>query len=163
MSLTIRVAGKEDEPFLRKLLYDHFYETLYAWAWPEEMREHLLQLQINGQRASYKAQYPNTPNGIIMLDDRAIGRILLHRGADFHTLVDILIVKEHRNRGVGTWLLRAICTEADLLNKRMRLNVRANNRARTLYERMGFHKIEDYEIDWLMERLPNVGASIGAP
>jgi GNAT superfamily N-acetyltransferase len=160
MSLMIRLAVKEDEPFLRKLAYDHFYEILFAWAWPEATREHLLQLQIDGQNSSYRAQFPNAPNGIIMLDDRAIGRILLDRGADGHTLVDILIVKEKRNRGVGTWLLRALCTEADLLNKHMRLQVQVSNPAQRLYQRMGFHKIGGDEMTMAMERLPNTGERI---
>lgn len=163
MSLFLRPAVKEDEPFLRKLAYDHFYEILCAWAWDEATRDKLLKIQIDGQRTSYSAQFPNAIHGIIMLENRAIGRLLLDRGIEFTTVVDIVIVKEKRGAGVGTWLLRALCTEADLTNTRMRLHVRVQNRAKNLYERLGFHKIGGDEITLEMERLPNVGERIVAP
>jgi len=163
MSLIIRQAVKEDGTFLYTLAYGHFYETLAAWAWEPVTREKLLRIQIDGQHTSYQAQFPNAQHGIIMLDDRAIGRLLVDRGVDFDTLVDIVILKEKRGAGIGTWILRALCVEADLTNKRMRLHVQVSNRARNLYERLGFHKIEDLEVLWLMERLPNTGASIAAP
>ena len=98
-----------------------------------------------------------------MLDNRLIGRLLVDRGADFDTLVDIVILREKRGAGVGTWILRALCVEADLTNKRMRLHVQSTNRAKNLYERLGFHRIEDLQVAWLMERLPNTGARIAAP
>jgi GNAT superfamily N-acetyltransferase len=163
MSLMIRQAVKEDGPFLYQLAYSYFYETLAAWAWEPAAREKLLKIQIDGQRAGYQAQFPNAQHGIILLDDRAIGRLLVDRGADFDTLVDIVIVKEKRGAGIGTWILRALCVEADLTNKRMRLHVQVTNRARNLYERLEFHKIEDHEVTWLMERLPNTGVRIAAP
>jgi GNAT superfamily N-acetyltransferase len=163
MSLMIRQAVKEDGPFLYDLAYAHFYETLAAWAWEPLAREKLLEIQIDGQRTAYQAQFPNAQHGIIMLDDRAIGRLLIDRGVDFDTLVDILMLQEKRGAGIGTWILRALCIEADLTNKRMRLHVQPANRAKNLYERLGFHKIEDLEVVWLMERLPNTGAKIAAP
>ena len=98
-----------------------------------------------------------------MYEDRAIGRLIIDRGADWDTLVDIVIVKEKRSAGIGTWLLRALCTEADWTNKPMRLQVQATNRAKNLYERLGFHKLQDFDPVILMERLPNTGARIAAP
>jgi GNAT superfamily N-acetyltransferase len=163
MSLLIRPAVKEDDPFLYKLAYDHFYETLAAWAWEPVACEKLIRIQIDGQRASYRSQFPNAQHGIIMFEDRAIGRMLVDRGVDFDTLVDIVIAKERRGAGIGTWLLKALCIEADWTNKRIRLYVQSSSRARNLYERLGFHKIEDFEPNWLMERLPNTGSRIAAP
>jgi GNAT superfamily N-acetyltransferase len=163
MSLTIRLAGKEDEPFLNQLAYDEFYDILCAWAWDPVTRESLLRIQIDGQRASYRSQYPNSDHGIIMLDNRAIGRIIIDRGPAFDTLVDILITRQKRGAGVGTWLLRSICMEADLRNQPIHLQVRVNNRAKHLYERLGFHSIEQTELWWRMERRPNTGERIVAP
>jgi hypothetical protein len=44
----------------------------------------------------------------------------------------------------------------------MRLHVQVPNRSTNLYERLEFHKIEDHDVTWLMERLPNTGARIAA-
>ena len=149
MSLLIRLAEKEDGPFLYKLSYDHFFEILNAWAWDPVTREKLLQLQIDGQNASYRSMFPNAHHGIIMYEDRPIGRLLLAQQT-----AEPDIKKEKRNAGIGTWLLKSICMEADITRKPMRLHVQNNNRAKNLYERLGFHKLEDLDFFTLMERLP---------
>jgi GNAT superfamily N-acetyltransferase len=155
MSVLIRQAVPEDGPFLDKLAYDHFYEALAAWAWDPSIREPLLKMQIQGQRATYRSQFPGAENGIILFEDRAIGRMLVDRGAEFDTLVDIVIVKDKRGAGIGTELLRALCAKADLAHRAIRLQVQSTNRARILYERLGFRTIEDAQVLLEMERPPN--------
>jgi GNAT superfamily N-acetyltransferase len=152
----MRPAVPEDGPFLYQLAYDNFYETLAAWSWDPSIREPLLKTQVDGQRATYRAQFPNAENRIIMCEDRAIGRMLVDRGEEFDTLVDIVLVKEKRASGIGTGLLGALCEEADRANKRIRLQVQSTNRARFLYERLGFRTIEDIQVMLEMERLPNL-------
>lgn len=152
MSLYLRPVLPKDEAFLNQLLHDNLYEQLYAWAWDPAVREPLLKIQMEGQRASYASMFPRSDHGIIVLDDVTIGRIIVDRGPEAHHLVDIVIKKENRNKGVGTWLLRALCMEAQIAQKPLRLNVQPGNRAKDLYLRLGFHMIEDQQVTWLMER-----------
>lgn len=157
MSLYLRPATPQDDKFLYDLLYQNFYDRLCAWAWDPQIRDPLLKLQIEGQRTTYAAQYPRADHAIIVLYDRLVGRLILNRGEQEHILVDIVIHKESRGKGVGTWLLRAICMEADMARKPVRLHVHPDNRARFLYERLGFHLVEDRQVSLLMER------PVGAP
>jgi len=162
MSLEIRPAGPQDELLLFRLAHDRFFEELRADLWPEVFREPLLKMQVEGQRTAYAAAFPHADHGIIMLYGRPVGRLLIDRGPAVHHIVDILLAKEHRSKGVGTAILRALCTEADLLRKPVRLFVGTGNRATALYQRLGFQLIETIPDRWLMERPPvAVGASIG--
>jgi GNAT superfamily N-acetyltransferase len=158
MSLYLRPVLPEDDRFVYELLYDNFYETLMAHFWDPKIRDPLIKLQIDGQRSQYRAEFPNADHGIIMYDDRPIGRILMDRRTEWHYLVDILIQRQYRKKGIGTWLLRALCIEAEMMQKPMRLTVRTTNPAKELYKRLGFHIIEDYTMVWLMER--PVGATV---
>jgi GNAT superfamily N-acetyltransferase len=154
MSLELCPAGPQHETFLYQLAYEHFFEELRADLWQPEMCEALIRIQIEGQRTSYAAAFPRAHHGIIMLHDRPVGRLLIDRGPQVDHIVDILLAKQYRAKGIGTVLLRAICTEADLMRKTVRLEVATTNRAVELYRRFGFRTIEDYQVRLLMERTP---------
>lgn len=160
MSLYLRPAVPADKVFLDRLIYENLYEQLYAWTWDPAVREPLLKIQIDGQRAAYASGFPHADDGIIMLDDRAIGRLLVSRSEQEHYLVDIVLKKENRGKGVGTWLLRALCMEAQLARKPLRLQVQSGNRAKDLYLRLGFRMVEDRQVTWLMERAVSEAAMV---
>ena len=163
MPLSLRPALPNDEPFLYQLLYENLYENLAAWAWEPSMRKPLLDMQIRGQRSTYAAVYPHADHGIIMLENEAIGRLLVDRGPEIHTLVDITIRKQNRSAGIGTVLIRSLCMEAEIARKPLRLQVRTDNRAKNLYQRLGFRLIEDLTITWVMERAPGTSPLVAAP
>lgn len=163
MPLALRPTFPQDEKFLHDLLYENFFEKLHAHLWDPKIREPLIRMQINGQRSSYAAQYPTADNAVIVLDDKPIGRIIIDRGPQFHTLVDITIAKKHRRAGIGTILVKSICMEADLMRKPTRLHVDVANPARQLYLRLGFRMIEDLQINWLMERPVGAISQVGNP
>ncbi|MGH9666661.1 MAG: GNAT family N-acetyltransferase [Bryobacteraceae bacterium] len=153
MPLSLRPVLPQDAAFVHQLVYETMYEQLFAWTWNPAVREPLLKIQIEGQRTSYAVQFPQADHGIILLDERPVGRLIVERGPEMHYLVDISILKAQRGRGIGTWILRALCTEADLMQKPLRLQVQIANRAKDLYLRLGFHMIEDRQVAWLMERV----------
>ena len=158
MPLALRPALPTDEVFLYRLLYENFFEKLAAWAWDPGIREPLLKMQIDGQRGTYAIQYPKADHGIILLDDMPIGRLILDRWPEIYCLVDITIARQHRRAGIGTILIRSICTEAEMMRKPVRLQVAVDNPARELYRRLGFQKIEDHPMTWVMERAPGSGS-----
>ena len=59
-------------------------------------------------------------------------------------LLDIALLKEFQNRGVGTYLLRQLIDEAAQSKKKLRHMVfMLNDNAYRFYERLGFETIED--------------------
>lgn len=53
-------------------------------------------------------------------------------------LIDIALLPEYRNQGIGSILLRGLLTEAAAVGSSVRLQVLKGNPARELYARLGF-------------------------
>jgi ribosomal protein S18 acetylase RimI-like enzyme len=87
-----------------------------------------------------------------MLAGEPIGRLFTNDDESALLLVDISLLAEHRNKGIGQHLMRGLLSQARSTNKPVRLRVRKLNRARTLYERLGFRVTGDngiyYEMVW---------------
>lgn len=58
-------------------------------------------------------------------------------------IVDIALLPDSCNRGIGTALLRQLQAEAQASGKPLRIHVERFNPALPLYERLGFRQIED--------------------
>ena len=86
----------------------------------------LMNIQYAGQKASYGVQYPGG-NEIVLLDGKAIGRMWLYRGPAEHHLVDISLMAEFRNRGIGAALLREAIAAAQAAGVRLCCSVAATN------------------------------------
>ena len=79
-------------------------------------------------------------NLVIQLDDLDIGLLRLTPEPDGLGLRDLQILPAHRNKGVGSWALsQAQSIAASRGFQRLQLRVYADNPAKRLYQRMGFH------------------------
>lgn len=155
MPLTVRPAYPQDRQFLYDLIYQVTAEKLLASTWDPRIRHQLLDLQVRARDGSYAAAHPKADHGIVMLDDKPVGRLLVDRSGEFYDLVDIAILPKHRSSGIGTRVILGLCMEAGLSHKNVRLYVSTTNtRAMELYKRLGFRVIEDLQSDLLMERTP---------
>ena len=57
--------------------------------------------------------------------------------------MDIALLPEYCNRGIGTTLLRGLQTEAAAAGRLLRIHVERFNPALRLYARLGFRQIDD--------------------
>jgi ribosomal protein S18 acetylase RimI-like enzyme len=69
-------------------------------------------------------------------------------------VIDIALLPEHRGRGLGTRLLRPLLVEASERGVKVEVYVEQFNRARGLYERLGFAIAEEAGVYLRMERPP---------
>jgi ribosomal protein S18 acetylase RimI-like enzyme len=131
-SVTLRPVVPDDQAFLLKV---------YASTRPDDLKllgDAFINMQFNIQRRAYSSSYPNACHQIILFDDEPIGRILKNESNDEFTLVDIALLPPYRKRGVGTYLIEELLEDAKAARKSVRLHVLRTNRARYLYERLGF-------------------------
>ncbi len=153
-SMMLRAATPVDRDFLLSVFASTREAELAALAWAPEQSRAFLQMQFNVQQQSYDARYPDAENSIILLSDRPIGRMLVRRSDTTIELVDVALLSEYRNRGIGTALIRGLMAEAVATQKPLDLWVYVTNPARRLYQRLGFTKIEEESLYARMRWLP---------
>jgi ribosomal protein S18 acetylase RimI-like enzyme len=136
--VTLRKAVPEDLEFLARLYFDTRRREVSAWAWSQAQQEMFLRMQFDAQRQSYRAAFPAAVDRIVCIDGAAAGRILVDRETAGTHLIDIAVLEDRRNRGVGTHLLRQVLEECKDRGDTLRLRVLQGNPAIRLYRRLGF-------------------------
>ena len=86
------------------------------------------------------------------------GRIMTARTNDGIHLVDISLLPEFRNRGIGTILIGNLLADAERAGLAVHLQVLQNNSARHLYERLGFSRTGEHDFYFRMQWRPKNGA-----
>lgn len=140
VATTLRSEGPADGPFLLEVYAGTRREELEALPWPAAMRQVFVRMQFNAQQQGYRAAFPRAQFAIILMGDQAVGRIILNRDETEIRLVDIAVLPAHRDRGIGTALMRDLLREAAAAKKPLRLSVLKGQRAFQLYQRLGFKK-----------------------
>ncbi len=151
MSVTLRPTRPDDESFLYDLYCSTRSEDLTAGDWDSPQQQMLLKMQFIGQQHSYRAQYPRADHDIILLDGLAIGRVMVERGDHEIRGVDIALLPAYRSAGVGGVIIQDLLDEARRAGKPFRIQVVRTNRARRLYDRLGFREIGDTGTHYVME------------
>ena len=148
-----RPETRQDGPFVFELYASTRKEELDAWGWPVEMRSAFLQMQFQAYQG-HRTAFPRADFLIVQLAGANIGRMIVDRDETAFRLVDIALLPEYRNAGVGTALIQKLLVEAASAGKPLRLTVRKGNRAARLYHRLGFVKTGGTEMDDAMECRP---------
>lgn len=146
----------DDEEFLFRLYASTRQEEISAWGWNQAQQEAFLRMQYMAQRRWYDVAYAGAEHRLILENkggnDEPIGRILVQRAKGVIELVDISLLPEHRNRGIGTALLRELIEESRKSRATVRLQVLRNNEgAIRLYRRLGFAIVSEDELRYHME------------
>jgi ribosomal protein S18 acetylase RimI-like enzyme len=153
-AITLRPAGVEDEAFLYAVYAGTRADELALLDWDQAQKDAFLTMQFTAQHRHYHTYYADADFQLVLLSGRPVGRLYVARRADDILLIDIALLPEHRNAGIGSLLLTDLLAEAEQVGKPVRLHVEPWNRARRLYERLGFRRIAQQGLYWLMEWLP---------
>lgn len=149
-AVAVRPETAADEAFLRDLYASTRDEELAVVGWTEQQRRAFCDSQFTLQRAALGTEFPDADSGIVLVDRQPAGRLLIDRTGDAIQVVDIALLPEHRGRGVGTSLLQVVLDEAMRENRSVSLHVLLTNRARRLYERLGFIAVGDAGLSVVM-------------
>lgn len=139
LQVTLRPVREDDEPFLFDVYASTRAEEMAAWGWNPAQQEAFLRMQFNIQRRGYEMQAANADHHIIIVKDQRAGRIMVNRTDQEIHLVDIALLAQYRNYGVGTSLIKDLCAEAESKGLPVQLEVlKLNSAAERLYRRLGF-------------------------
>jgi ribosomal protein S18 acetylase RimI-like enzyme len=93
----------------------------------------------------YDTRFPDGEYCVIVIDQQPAGRIWVGADNEQIRLLDIALLPQFQNRGVGTVLLKRLMARAEQEGKALRHMVFVlNNDADRFYERLGFKQIEEF-------------------
>jgi GNAT superfamily N-acetyltransferase len=155
-AVQLRPVTASDDEFLLSVYASTREDELAQAEWAEGQKEQFLRWQLDLQRREYEARFPDAAYDIILVDQQPAGRIWVGSDDEQIRLLDIALLPQFQNQGVGTVLVRHLIEEAARQGKVLRHMVFVlNNNAERFYERLGFKQIEDFGAYKHMEWRPD--------
>ena len=111
--------------------------------------------QYQMRRNHYSIHFPGSSPEVVCINDQSAGAVWVYRSDNDLRIVDIAMLPEYRNQGIGSAILRGLCREGDAKGKPIRLTVfRENTAAFRLYTRLGFQIENESATDLFLKRSP---------
>ena len=151
-SISLRPIQADDADFLFALYASTREEELAQVPWTAEQKHDFLKQQFYAQHTWWQQEYAGSSFDIVRVDGADAGRLYVHRSPSTIRIVDIALLPQYRGQQIGQALLEHVFAEADASGRLVSIHVEVFNRARRLYERMGFVVVEDKGVYLMMER-----------
>ena len=139
--LTLRPITDDDLPFLLEVYAAARTDELAQVPWSEAEKQAFLTSQFNAQHHHYQTYYQTASFDIIVQNGQPIGRFYVDRWPNEIRIVDIALLPNYRQQGIGASLLTQILNEGQTSQKTVSIHVEKYNPAYRLYTRLGFNKI----------------------
>lgn len=137
-----RVDPAADAEFLLAVYAGTRAEELAVVPWTDAERDAFLRMQFGAQDRFWREQRPDAVFSVILVDGQPAGRLYVDRRAGEIRIVDIALLPDHRGMGVGTLLISRVLEEGRASGRPVTIHVERGNRARVLYERLGFRQVD---------------------
>ena len=142
-TIELRPAVADDEAFLFDLYRAENAARFAPLDMPPRQLEGLLRMQFDAREAQYRAQYSNADFDVVLHNTKPAGNFYAVRSPESFVLVDITLSTDRRGAGIGTRLVEALIDVARAAGKPLLAHVLLDNRAWTLWQRLGFRHISD--------------------
>jgi GNAT superfamily N-acetyltransferase len=153
---SIRPAATSDQPFLFRVYASTRTDELNRTGWNEAQCDAFLRSQFAARRQSYAQQFLHAETLVVGCAGHDAGALIIDRTTAEIRIVDMALLPVWRGAGLGRQLIEDLQLEAATTRKPLRLSVHVGNRARHLYERMGFKPqgvTGDYlRMEWLVPK-----------
>ena len=150
-NVTLRPVGPDDHEFLVEVYGSTRAEELALVPWTSEQRDAFVRHQFTAQQDHYTKNYPTASHDIIVSGDRPVGRLYVARLDHEIRIIDITLLPDERNAGVGSYLIKQLLVEAERTRRTVRIYVEQFNPSLHLFERLGFSPSEQQGIHLLMQ------------
>ena len=155
--VTLRPLEPGDEELLCRVYASTRQEELTQTGWSEGQKASFVRMQFDAQSRYYEEHYEGASFSVILADDCPVGRLYVARWPGEIRIVDIALLPEHRNAGIGGALLEELIFESEATGRPLSIHVERFNPALRLYARLGFEMVEDKGVYLLMRRPPEPG------
>ncbi len=119
------------------------------------MREHLervFRYEPSRARRIFRRHFDEPGLRLILIGDTLAGCVAFRPGNDAIVIDSFYLDRRFQNRRLGATILKVLLAEADALAKPVHLDVLQDSPADRFYERHGFRKIKEDEIERTYER-----------
>ncbi len=157
MKPELRPAGAGDREFIFLLYASTRADEIAPLGWPASQQEAFLRMQFNAQQRWYETAYPEAEHQVIHVGSQPIGRMIVLRAGGAWQLIDISLLPQYRNQGIGGELIRTLIRECTQAGAVLKLQVLNTNPARRLYGRLGFASTGQDQIYTQMQLSPARG------
>lgn len=137
-TITLRPITEADQDFLLRLYGSTREDELKQVPWTDEQKDAFVRQQFAAQHAWWTEHYGGASFDVVLAGGEPVGRLYVDRWEAEIRIVDVAVSPEWRGRGIGERLIRAVFAEGDAAGKPVSIHVEQYNRARRLYERLGF-------------------------
>ncbi|AGY75266.1 GNAT family N-acetyltransferase [Clostridium autoethanogenum] len=146
-SISLCPAEPKDYEFLLKVFKEGRPELNFISNLSEEKKEDIIVEQFKIQQQQLARMYPKAEFYIVKLNDESVGRLYLHRGEANYRILEIGLLEQYRNQGIGRRTMKLIIENAIKERKNLSLQVIwFNNKAFLFYEKLGFKITENNNI-----------------
>lgn len=152
--ISLRPVTATDAELLLQIYQSSRGDDLRGLGWSEDRISEFLGMQYEAQQRFYEGEYKRAADEIILWEGRPAGRLVVERREHEIRYIDMALLPEHQNRGVGTFLIQRLQDEARKSKKPLRLQVIRFNRAVSLLERLGFVRTSETGTHFQMEWMP---------
>ena len=152
-SITLQPVSGSDEDFLIELYKSSRGDDLRGLGWSEDRISEFLEMQHEAQR-NLQNDDEHVSDQLVLMDGKPIGRLSIEPRADEIRCIDLALLPDYRNQGVGTLLIQRLQEQARSASIPLRLQVIRFNRAVNLLERLGFRRTSETGTHFQMEWLP---------
>ncbi len=148
--ITLQTTSPADEAFLTSVYASTREAELALTDWSPEQKAQFCRMQFQAQDTHYRLYYPGAQFMLIIRESTRVGRLYVDHWTREIRIMDITVLPQHRNLGIGTTLICDLKKKAASENKSLSIHVERNNPALHLYERLGFKMVEDKGLHLLM-------------
>jgi len=149
-----RPIEESDLEFLFRVYASTRSDEMALTGWSDVEKENFLRMQFELQHRQYMNNYQGGRFDIIYYDQAPVGRLYVHKREKEIRIVDIAILPQYCNQGLGSTILRDLMAAADEENKILSLHVVCNNPALAMYQHLGFEIKELLGVYYYLERQP---------
>ena len=150
-SVTRRLVQACDEAFLFDLYTSTRAQELEVLPWDEDQRRSFLKMQFFAQNQDYQRRFPEGVHELLICGRLPAGRLYVARSEEEIRILDISLMPEYRNHGIGGALIRELLNEASQTKLPLRIYLERDNSYRKVFDQFGFATVDDIGSHLLLE------------
>lgn len=136
--VSLRPVQPADEDFLLSLYASTRAQEMAQVPWSAQQKEAFVRMQFAAQQQHYAAEYPSASHDVICFRQTPVGRVYLSRNTGEIHILDITLLPQHRQAGIGSLVLRRLLEEARAAAKPVTVYVENFNPSLNLFRQLGF-------------------------